>query len=228
MKLKLGHRTYDLTHRPLVMGILNRTTDSFYDRNAFFGLDDLLRQADCLVRDGADLLDVGARAAGVGTRQVSEAEEVDLVLSSIAQLQCRFDVPLSVDTWRSSVASSAFEAGAVIGNDVSGFSDPEYLPAAASAGATVVATHMRLAPQVADPNPTYRDVVADVRRTLTRLIERAQKAGINCGQLIVDPGLDLGKTWRQSVKLLSALDEFAALGHPLLLAASNKISWAGR
>jgi dihydropteroate synthase len=100
MELQVGCRRFDVTHRALVVGILNRTQDSFYDRGAHFELDALLRQADRLVSDGADLLDVGARAAGVGTRVVSVAEETELATSSIVELGRRFDVPLSVDTWR--------------------------------------------------------------------------------------------------------------------------------
>jgi len=128
----------------------------FYDRGAHFQLDDLLRRAEQLIADGADLLDVGARAAGVGTREVSEAEETDLLTECVTELRRRLDVPLSVDTWRAPVAAAAFAAGAVVGNDLSGFSDPEFLPAAAAAGATVVATHMRLAPSGGGPGAGLR------------------------------------------------------------------------
>jgi dihydropteroate synthase len=223
VRLRVGERSYDIAHRVLVMGILNRTTDSFYDAGACFRLDDLLRRAERLVADGADLLDVGARAAGVGTREVSEAEETDLVAESVTELRRRLDVPLSVDTWRASVAAAAFRAGAVVGNDLSGFSDPGFLPAAAVAGATVVATHMRLAPRVADPDPVYGDVVADVAAALARLAARAEAAGLKADRILVDPGLDLGKTWQQSTRLLAATATFAALGYPVLLAPSNKI-----
>ncbi len=223
MQLRLGSRRFDVSHRALVMGVLNRTPDSFHDRGAYFKLDDLLCQAERLVTDGADLLDVGGRAAGVGTGQVSEAEELDRVVSTIAELGRRFDVPLSVDTWRASVAAAAFEAGALMGNDMSGFSDPGYLPTAAAAGAAVVATHIRLSPRAPDPDPVYVDVVADVAASLQTLARRAQAAGIPPERIVVDAGLDLGKTWRQSVRLLAASGTLAALGYPLLLAASNKI-----
>lgn len=223
MFLHVGARRYDLTRRVLVMGILNRTTDSFYDGGAFFRLDDLLRRAERLVADGADILDVGARAGGVGTREVSAAEETDLAASSVAELRRRFDVPLSVDTWRASVAAACYDAGASIGNDMSGFSDSGYLPAAARAGASVVATHIRRTPRVADPDPVYGDVVADVAAALTGLAHAACDAGIPPERIMVDPGLDLGKTWQQSVRLLAASATFATLGHPLLLAPSNKI-----
>jgi dihydropteroate synthase len=223
VRLRVGERSYDISHRALVMGILNRTTDSFYDRGDHFRLDDLLRRAERLVADGADVLDVGARAAGVGTREVSEPEETDLVGETVTELRRRLDAPLSVDTWRASVAAAAFTAGAVVGNDLSGFSDPGFLPAAAAAGATVVATHMRLAPRVPDPDPVYGDVVADVATALANLAASALAAGIAPDRILVDPGLDLGKTWQQSTRLLAGTAAFAALGYPVLLAPSNKI-----
>ena len=170
--LELGQRRYDLTTRALVIGILNRTTDSFYDRGSYFNLDRFFERAEQLVREGADLLDVGGVKAGPGP-EVTEDEELERVVPVIASLRERFDLPLSVDTWRASVAAAAFEAGAVVGNDISGFADPGYLPAAAAAGASVVATHIRLSPRVADPAPQYDDVVAEVERYLLVRAERA-------------------------------------------------------
>ena len=112
------------------MGILNRTPDSFYDQGATFGLDDLVRRAGNLVEDGADLLDIGGVKAGPGPA-VEEPEELDRVIPAIEAVAARFDIPVSVDTWRASVAKEAYAAGAVVGNDISGFADPEYLPVAA-------------------------------------------------------------------------------------------------
>jgi dihydropteroate synthase len=222
-ELVLGGRRVDLDTRVLVMGILNRTRDSFYDRGAYWRLDDLLRRAERLVDDGADLLDIGARPGGVGVREVSEAEETDLVAETVAAVCTRFDVPISVDTTRAAVARAAFTAGAVLGNDMSGFREPGYLPAAADAGASVVATHIRLAPGVPDPDPQYDDLVTDVHAALSELARRAADHGLGPGRVVLDPGLDLGKTWQQSVHLLAAMTRFTDLGHPLLLGASNKI-----
>ena len=165
--LDLGGRSYDLTHRALVMGILNRTPDSFYDRGATYGFDAFLRRAEQLVAEGADILDVGGVKAGPGP-EVTEAEELDRVVPAIDALARRFDVPISVDTWRASVARAAYDVGAVVGNDISGFADPDYLLEAAKADAAVVATHIRLAPRVRDPDPQYDDVVAAVAEFLSR------------------------------------------------------------
>jgi dihydropteroate synthase len=221
MRLRLGDRSYDLGTRCLVMGILNRTTDSFFDKGAFFPMDRFLRRAEELVAEGADILDVGGVKAGPGP-EVGVTEELDRVVPAVEALRQRFDVPLSVDTWRAAVGEAAFAAGAIVGNDISGFTDPTYLKVAAAAGASVVATHIRLAPRVPDPEPVYGDVVGDVCRFLAERAGWAEAEGIEGDRVIVDAGLDLGKTWQQSLALLRASERLAGLGHPLLLSASHK------
>jgi dihydropteroate synthase len=219
--LDLGGRRHDLTHRALVMGILNRTPDSFYDKGATFDLDKLYRRAEQLVADGADILDIGGVKAGPGP-EVTEPEELDRVVPVVAGLVARFDTPVSVDTWRASVARASYVEGAVMGNDISGLADPDYAAAAAEHRAAVVVTHIRLAPRVADPDPRYDDVVADVARFLVERARGARAAGLPAERIVLDAGLDLGKTAEQSLTLLRASSRLAALGYPLLLSASNK------
>jgi dihydropteroate synthase len=219
--LLLGDHRFDITHRAVVMGILNRTPDSFYDKGSYWAFDDFLRKAEGLVADGADFLDVGGVKAGPGDF-VSEDEELERVVPAVEALRRRFDLPLSVDTWRASVARACYAAGAVVGNDISGFADPDYLPAAAEAGASVVATHIRLAPRVADPDPQYDDLVPDVCAFLADRAAQAVAAGIAPERIMVDAGLDLGKSEPQSLVLLRASGELARLGFPLFLSASNK------
>lgn len=220
-RLDLGGRVFDLSARALVMGILNRTPDSFYDRGSHFSMPALLDRAAELVQAGADILDIGGVKAGPGPA-VGLDEELERVVPAVAAVAGRFDVPVSVDTWNAEVAARSYEAGAVMGNDISGFADPDYLPAAARAGAAVVATHIRLGPRIPDPEPVYRDVVEDVSAALARLAERARAAGLPPERIVVDAGLDLGKTWQQSVVLLRATGRLAQLGYPVLLSASNK------
>lgn len=203
------------------MGIANRTPDSFFDKGSYFSFDRFLAHCDRLVSEGADVLDVGGVKAGPGD-EVGEEEEIERVVPAVAALVARFDVPVSVDTWRASVAEAAYREGAVMGNDISGFSDPDYLSAAAAAGASVVATHIRLRPRVRDPEPVYGDVVADVADRLRHLAGAAERAGIPAHRIVVDAGLDLGKTTEQSLLLLGASSLLAGLGYPLLLSASNK------
>jgi dihydropteroate synthase len=220
--LRLGPHRFDITTRAVVMGILNRTPDSFFDRGSYFSFDEFLRKADELVDQGADVLDVGGVKAGPGP-EVTEVEELDRVVPAIEALTARFDVPLSVDTWRATVARACFRAGAVVGNDISGFADPDYLPVCAEAGASAVATHIRLRPRVADPEPVYNEPVVDaVCRFLAERAARAEAAGLDRERIMLDAGLDLGKTEPMSVTLLRASDRLAELGYPVFLSASNK------
>jgi dihydropteroate synthase len=219
--LDLGGRRYDLTHRALVMGILNRTPDSFYDKGATFELDALYTRAEQLVAEGADILDIGGVKAGPGP-EVTESEELDRVVPVVAGLVARFDTPVSVDTWRAPVARAAYAEGALMGNDISGLGDPDYASVAAEHQAAIVITHIRLAPRVADPDPHYDDVVTDVAAFLIERAGRARAAGVPAERIVLDAGLDLGKTAEQSLTLLRASSHLASLGFPLLLSASNK------
>jgi dihydropteroate synthase len=219
--LRLGDRSLDVRRRVVVMGILNRTPDSFYDRGATWDFDAFVRRAERLVLDGADLLDVGGVKAGPGP-EVDEAEELDRVVPAVEALRARFDTALSVDTWRASVLDAACNAGAVVGNDISGFADPDYLTVAAKHDVSVVATHIRLRPRVPDPQPQYDDLVRDVTAFLCDRAKRAEEAGLAPEQIVLDAGLDLGKTPAQSAVLLRESAQHATLGYPLLLSASNK------
>ena len=143
-------------------------------------------------------------------------------MPAIEALHARFDVPISVDTWRATVLDAACVAGAIVGNDISGFGDPEYLTVAARHDATVVATHIRLRPRVPDPDPHYDDLIADVTAFLLDRAHRAEAAGLEPSQIVLDAGLDLGKTPAQSALLLRESAAHAQLGYPLLLSASNK------
>src|SRR5215471_21018079 len=167
------------------MGILNRTPDSFYDRGATWNFDAFLARAEQLVVDGADLLDVGGVKAGPGP-EVGEAEELDRVVPAIEALHARFDTPISIDTWRASVLDAACGAGAVLGNDISGFGDPDYLDVAAKHDATVVATHIRLEPRVPDPEPHYEDLVDDVTAFLLDRARQARAVGLDASQIVLD------------------------------------------
>jgi dihydropteroate synthase len=219
--IRLGEVRHDVTTRTLLMGILNRTPDSFYDRGATWNFDAFLARAEELVAAGADLLDVGGVKAGPGP-EVTEEEELERVVPTIEALVARFDTPVSVDTWRASVLDAGCRAGALVGNDISGFADPEYLTVAARHDATVVATHIRLRPRVPDPDPHYDDLVGEVEAFLVERAHRAEAAGLTAEQIVLDAGLDLGKTPAMSAVLLRESGRLATLGYPLLLSASNK------
>jgi dihydropteroate synthase len=219
--LDLGAHRFDITYRALVMGILNRTPDSFFDGGQYWQLDEFLTKAERLVDDGADFLDVGGVKAGPG-EEVGLQEELERVVPAVEALRQRFDVPISVDTWRAEVLRQCIELGADLGNDISGFADPDYLSVAAAGDASVIATHIRLAPRVPDPDPIYDDLVVDVRNFLADRAARARAAGIPKERIVIDAGLDLGKTPRMSWELLHQSEALLDLGYPLLLSASSK------
>lgn len=203
------------------MGILNRTPDSFFDGGQYFGFDEFLAKAADHVANGADFLDVGGIRLKPGD-EVGVQEEIDRVVPSVAALAERFDVPISVDTFRAAVARECFAAGASVGNDTSGFADPDYLRFAGEAGASVVASHVRTAPRLDDPNPLYDDLVPDIVGYLVERGRWAQEAGIPRHRIMVDAALDLGKNAAMSTELLRRTDELAATGYPTFLSASNK------
>ena len=203
------------------MGILNRTPDSFFDGGQYWQFDEFLTKAERLVDDGADFLDVGGVKAGPG-EEVGLQEELERVVPAVEALRQRFDVPISVDTWRAEVLRQCIELGADLGNDISGFADPDYLSVAAAGDASVIATHIRLAPRVPDPDPIYDDLVVDVRNFLADRAARARAAGIPKERIVIDAGLDLGKTPRMSWELLHQSEALLDLGYPLLLSASSK------
>ena len=222
MYVELGRTRFDITTRALVMGILNRTPDSFYDGGQYWAFDEFLRKAEELVLDGADFLDVGGSKAGPGP-EVTVQEEMDRVVPAVEALRARFDLPISVDTFRASVFEESCKAGADVGNDISGFADPEFLPVAARHDASVVATHVRIGPRIPDPEPIYPDGVrADVVEFLRRRSEMAVEAGILRERVMIDAGLDLGKNPAMSTELLRHSDDLVALGFPVFLSASNK------
>ena len=205
--------------RPLLMGILNAGPDSFSDPGPR-DLDDLLRKVHELTRAGASLIDVGGESGRSDRPAVSEDEEAARIVPLVQRLSGE-GVPVSVDTWRAGPARAALDAGAAMVNDVSAMSDPVLADLCAGAGAGLVITHTRAAPKTKD-TPGHDDVVADAAALLTELMAAAEKRGVAREALLLDPGLDLGKTPAESVEILRRIGELEALGRPLLLAISRK------
>jgi dihydropteroate synthase len=221
MLLPLRRRTVDLGRRAAVMAILNRTPDSFYDRGATFGFEAALAAGERALAEGADWLDVGGVKAGPGA-PVTEAEELDRVVPLIEALRERSDAVISVDTFRAGVARRALAAGADVVNDPSGLRDPEVAEVAAEAGAGLVVMHTGGPPRTRPHRPAYADVVAEVRAFLADRVALARRRGVAAERLIVDPGHDFHKNTFHSLELTRRLGELTDLGHPVLVALSNK------
>ncbi|HJC58892.1 MAG TPA: dihydropteroate synthase [Candidatus Dietzia intestinigallinarum] len=209
--------------RPLVMAIVNRTPDSFYDRGATFTDTAAMRRVDEVVDAGADILDIGGVKAGPGDR-VDAAEETRRVVPFVEEVRRRHpDVLISVDTWRGDVARRAVTAGADLVNDTWAGHDPGVLVAAGEAGAGFVCSHTGGAvPRTRPFRVGYEDVVADVVRELTAAAGRALAAGVPADGVLIDPTHDFGKNTFHGLELLRRLDEIVAVGHPVLMALSNK------
>lgn len=219
--MKLRHATGELELTScVVMGIVNRTPDSFYDGGRL-GLEETVEHALRLVDDGAGILDIGAVKAGPG-EEVGEREEIDRLLPLVEALAGQTSVPLSIETIRPPVAKLAFGAGASILNDVSALADPDLARICAEAGGALVLMHHGGQIRSRPLNPRYDDVVRAVIEEWTRLEEIAIGAGVGTDQLIVDAGLDFGKTTFHSLELMRRLEEQVRYGRPLLVAPSRK------
>jgi dihydropteroate synthase len=209
--------------RLVVMAIVNRTPDSFYDRGATFGLDDALTRVHRVVAEGADMVDVGGVKAAPGA-EVDAAEEIRRTVDLVAAVRAAHPtLPISIDTWRAEVAREALAAGADAVNDAWGGVDPRLAAVAAAAGAGIVCTHAGgLPPRTRPHRVSYDDVVADIVARTTALAEAAVAAGVEPDRVLVDPGHDFGKNTRHSLQATRRLDELVATGWPVLVALSNK------
>ncbi|MCL7750447.1 dihydropteroate synthase [Guyparkeria hydrothermalis] len=210
------------TGRPLIMGILNATPDSFSDGGRFNSVDRALAAAEAMLEAGADLLDIGGESTRPGATPVTQDEELARVIPVIEALAARFDCPLSVDTSTPSVMTRAVEAGACLINDVRALTRPGAVEAAAASGASVCVMHMRGEPGDMATWTDYRDVVTDVIDYLADRLRLLREAGVPAERLLVDPGFGFAKTHEQNFELLRRLGELARLDAPVLVGMSRK------
>ncbi|MEU1298278.1 dihydropteroate synthase [Streptomyces shenzhenensis] len=220
--LRLGRREFG-PHEPVIMAIVNRTPDSFYDRGATFGDEPALARVEQAVAEGAAIIDVGGVKAGPGD-EVSVAEEARRTVGFVAEVRRRHpDVVISVDTWRAEVGEAVCEAGADLLNDAWGGVDPRLAEVAARHGVGLVCTHAGGAlPRTRPHRVTYDDVMADILRVTVGLAERAVALGVPRESVLIDPGHDFGKNTRHSLEATRRLDEMVATGWPVLVSLSNK------
>ncbi len=213
----------DMGPRPLVMGILNVTPDSFSDGDCFFALANAVEHGRQMVLEGADIIDVGGESTRPGSDALPPEEEKNRVLPIIKELAAEVRVPISIDTQKAEVAEAALDAGAQIINDVSALrTDPDMAAVAAERGAPVVLMHMHGEPKSMQKDPVYGDVVGEVRDWLAERIEHAVSCGISEDRLIVDPGFGFGKRLEHNLELLRCLHELHGLGRPVMVGTSRK------
>lgn len=220
--LRLGNREFG-AHEPVIMAIVNRTPDSFYDQGATFRDEPALARVEQAVADGAAIIDIGGVKAGPG-EEVSAEEEARRTVGFVAEVRKRFpDVVISVDTWRHEVGEAVCEAGADLLNDAWGGVDPRLAEVAARYDVGLVCTHAGGAePRTRPHRVTYDDVMADILRVTLQLAERAVELGVRRDAIMIDPGHDFGKNTRHSLEATRRLGEMTDTGWPVLVSLSNK------
>ncbi|MEU5519458.1 dihydropteroate synthase [Streptomyces sp. NPDC093250] len=220
--LRLGSREF-ASHERVIMAIVNRTPDSFYDQGATFRDEPALTRVEQAVAEGAAIIDIGGVKAGPG-EEVTAEEEVRRTVGFVAEVRRRFpDVVISVDTWRHEVGEAVCEAGADVLNDAWGGVDPRLAEVAARYGAGLVCTHAGGSePRTRPHRVTYDDVMADILDVTVGLAERAVALGVPRESVMIDPGHDFGKNTRHSLEATRRLDEMVATGWPVLVSLSNK------
>jgi len=203
--------------RPIVMGILNLTPDSFSDGGRYVTTETALSHAKQMAADGCDIVDVGGESTRPGASAVSEGEELARIESILAELAAKLEVPLSIDTYKSKIAARAVELGAILINDVWGLQkDPAMAETVAATEAAVVITHNRTEKDAAI------DIIADIKSFFAHSLVLAEGAGIPRSRIIVDPGVGFGKTARQNVEVFRRLSELTVFGCPIMLGLSRK------
>jgi dihydropteroate synthase len=222
--LEFRTKTYPLGKKTYLMAILNTTPDSFFDGGRFFDFDAAYRRAQEVAEEGADFLDIGGLSTRPGSEPVEEAEELGRTVPLIEKLvKENYPIPISIDTYRSSVAEKALAAGAEIVNDISGLQfDPTMPPLVADRNCPVVIMHIKGTPKTMQQNPHYDDVVEEVYQYFEERAKSAQKSGIKPENIILDVGIGFGKRFEDNLKLLYYHARFKELGFPLLLGVSRK------
>lgn len=223
MHWHLSDRVLTVGRRPLVMGIVNVTPDSFSDGGQFASTDAAVAHGLALVREGADLLDIGGESTRPGAQPVSLDEELRRVVPVVAALAAQVVLPISVDTSKAEVARQSIAAGAQIVNDVTALrGDPGMGEVVRSSNAGVILMHMQGTPQTMQDAPHYDDVVADIGRFLEERLHDLAERGIAAERTALDPGIGFGKTLEHNLEILARLEEFQRLGRPVCLGISRK------
>ena len=206
------------------MGILNITPDSFSDGGFYNSTELAVKRASQLIFDGADILDIGGESTRPGASQISIKEELNRIIPVIKEIRKRYkDILISVDTYKSEVAKQSIASGASIINDISGLVlDKKMASVAASLDVPVVLMHLKGTPQNMQVNPTYKNLISEIKDFLIKQANYAKKAGVKPKNIIIDPGIGFGKTVKNNFEILAKLKEFANTGYPVLVGPSRK------
>lgn len=206
-----------------MMGVLNRTPDSFSDGGLYWDEEKALGRLREMIADGADIIDIGGESTRPGSLAVSPDEELERTIPIIEKIAAETEVPISIDTSKPEVAREAFKKGASIINDITGFKgNPATAKVAAEYGAAVVLMHIKGAPRTMQESPYYHDLIEEIKESLKESVGIAERAGVPEDRIIIDPGIGFGKTAGHNLTILNRLSEFLSLGKPILVGVSRK------
>jgi dihydropteroate synthase len=223
MKLIWPGNTLDFSEKTCIMGVLNVTPDSFSDGGLHFDLGKAVDHAVRLVKDGADIIDIGGESTRPGSREVALDEELRRTIPVIEALVSKIRVPISIDTYKAEVAKRALDVGASIVNDISGLRfDPGMAEVIASRGVPVIIMHIKGTPRDMQSNPRYEALIPEIMDYLRVSIGIATDAGIDGHRIIIDPGIGFGKTFDHNLQIMKHLEEFALLQKPIAVGVSRK------
>lgn len=221
--VKLNNRELQLGDKTLIMGILNVTPDSFSDGGKYADAKYAVKHGLEMIEQGADIIDIGGESTRPGSTPVAEEEELGRVIPVIEGIRKESDIPISIDTYKAKVAMESIFAGADMINDISGCRfDPEMASVATNANIPVTIMHIKGTPRNMQENPTYDDIIKEIKQYLAESIDFLKKAGVHEGQILIDPGIGFGKSTEDNLTIMNRLDEFASLGHPILVGVSRK------
>ena len=213
----------NLERPTLVMGILNVTPDSFSDGGKFYSTNDAFNHALKMIQDGADIIDIGGESTRPGADSLDDDEEMSRIIPVIQALRKESDILLSIDTYKSSVAEKAIEAGANIINDISGLCFyPKMVSLVADKNVPVVIMHIKGTPKTMQENPVYGDLIGELKAFFLKQIQLAKKNGVKQSQMILDPGIGFGKKYDDNFTILNQLNEICNLGYPVMIGPSRK------
>lgn len=214
--MKIGNKIFEPSEKTYVMGILNVTPDSFSDGGSYTSIDKAMEQTEKMIQQGADIVDVGGESTRPGHVQIGDEEEIKRVVPVIREIKKKFDIPVSIDTYKSAVAKAALEAGADLLNDIWGFRyDEKMAELAAEYDVPVCLMHNR-------DNLDYDDFMEDVKKDLQISLDIAEKYGVKKENIMLDPGVGFGKTYEQNLMVMNHLEEIVDMGYPVLLGTSRK------
>lgn len=222
-KIKIKDGYLDLKEKPLIMGILNVTPDSFYNGGRYFDFEKACERAFEMIGEGVDIIDIGGESTRPGATPVSLEEEEKRVIPVIKEIRRKSDVPISIDTYKAEIAEKALINGANIVNDISGMKFDKKMPFVVKKyGAGIILMHIRGTPRDMQKNPYYEDTVEEIKRELLERIEYARESGIGDECIIIDPGIGFGKRVYDNLVILKEIDKFKEMGYPLLVGHSRK------